>query len=78
MHRADHSKRTPGPKVHLDFEIDVLQKTMLTVVKDSVVDPTKSVVKIVVSVIYNYEIVKAACRETQREWKVGLQFISLH
>ena len=51
MHRADHPKRTPGPKVHLDFEIDVLPKTMLTVVKDSVVNPTKSVVKIVVSVI---------------------------
>ena len=76
VHRADHPKRTPGPKVHFDFEIDGLQKTMLTVVRDSVVNRTISVVKIVVAVIYYYEIVKASCRETQKEWKVGLQFIS--
>ena len=70
LYRSDNPKRLPGPKVHLEFERDILRKVMLTVVQDSVGVGAKPVQKIVVSVLYNYHIIRIAAKETQREWKV--------
>ena len=71
--RSDTPKRLPGRKVHLEFEHDVLDKVMLTVVQEciGIVGGAKPIEKIVVSVLYNYNILVAACKETQKEWEVG-------
>ena len=73
VQRSDTPKRLPGRKVHLEFEHDVLDKVMLTVVQEciGIVGGAKPIEKIVVSVLYNYNILVAACKETQKEWEVG-------
>ena len=73
VQRSDNPKRLPGRKVHLEFEHDVLDKVMLTVVQEciGIVGGAKPIEKIVVSVLYNYNILVAACKETQKEWEVG-------
>ena len=72
VQRSDNPKRLPGRKVHLEFEHDVLDKVMMTVVQECIgVVGAKLIEKIVVSVIYNYNILVAACKETQKEWEVG-------
>ena len=52
--------------MHLEFEHDVLDKVMLTVVQEciGIVGGAKPIEKIVVSVLYNYNILVAACKET--------------
>ena len=72
VQRSDNPKRLPGRKVHLEFEHDVLDKVMLTVVQECIgVVGAKLIEKIVISVIYNYNILVAVCKETQKEWEVG-------
>ena len=62
VQRSENPKRLPGRKVHLEFEHDVLDKVMLTVVQEciGVVGGAKPIEKIVVSVLYNYNILVAA------------------
>ena len=67
VQRSDNPKRRPGRKVHLEFEHDVLDKVMFTVVQECIgIVGAKPIEKIVVSVLYNYNILVAACKETQK------------
>ena len=64
--------------MHLVFEHDVLQKVMLTAIEESCVQGAKPIEKILISVLYNYCILKEACQETQNEWKVGLTIFLIY
>ena len=48
VYRALHPKRLPGPKVHLEFEYDVLQKVMLTAIEESCVQGAKPIENILI------------------------------
>jgi hypothetical protein len=69
IYRSNHAKLIPGPKVHLEFEHDVLEKVMLVVLQRSQTGG-KSVHKVLISVLYSYDILIAAGKDTQADWKV--------